>query len=113
MAGLDDPTVIDLVTEGRDGSIALIISHERAWTDSDEELDLLAEKINNYAAYALDEGLVSANPRSANRPKRVQVDCVTDPPARVSALLDTARSAMSGYSVDLVVNVLDQPRMES
>ncbi len=60
MAGLDDPEVIDLITEGRDGEFALIISHDRPWTDSTDELERLREKINNYAAFALEEGLVTS-----------------------------------------------------
>ena len=104
MAGIDDPGVIDLVTRAPDGAFALIISHDRPWTDSDEEVGRLVEKINSYAAYALDEGLVSTYPESADSPKRIQVDCISEPTAKIADVLAKTDSALASYSIGLVVN---------
>jgi len=106
MAGIEDPGVIDLITRAPDGAVALIISHDRPWTDSDDEVDLLVEKINNYAAYALDEGLVSTYPESANRPKRIQVDCLSDPTPKIADVLAKSDAALAEYSIRLTVNRL-------
>ena len=106
MAGIDDPKTIDLITEGADGDIVLVISHDRPWTDSTDEVEQLREKINTYAWYALDEGLVSAYPQSANRPKRIQVDCLTEPTSRVAEVLVAADAALAAYSLSLTVNLL-------
>lgn len=106
MAGLDDPKVIDLITRGPDGEFALIINHDRPWTDSDEEVACLLEKINNYAAFALDEGLVSAYPESASRSKRIQVDCVTEPTPKIADLLAKTDAALADYSMRLTVSRL-------
>lgn len=106
MAGLDDPGVIDLITEGSDGELALIITHDRPWKNSAAEVDQLGEKINNYAAFALDEALVSRYPQASSRPKRIQVDCVDPPPEKIAALLVEAERALREYSVGLTVNLL-------
>lgn len=101
MAGLQDPTVIDLVTETRDGEFVLVLSHDEPWTDADDQLDRLRAKLNTYAAFALDEGLLSAYPSSANRLKRVRVDCVTPPTPQVAELLAAADAALQAYGMRL------------
>ncbi len=61
MGGVREPNVIDLVTyDAATGEYALIMIEERPWTDSPEQLAQLSEKINNYAMFALDEGLLRA-----------------------------------------------------
>ena len=106
MAGLQDPTVTDLVTETQDGEFVLVLSHDEPWTDADDELSRLLAKLNAYAAFALDEGLVSAYPSSADRPKRVRVDCTTPPTPRVAELLAAADAALQAYGMRLEVQQL-------
>lgn len=106
MAGIDDPGVIDLITRAPDGAFAMIISHDRPWTDSDEEVDRLIEKVNNYAAFMLDEGLVGTYPESADHPKRIQVDCVDEPTPKITDVLARTDAALSPYSISLTVNQL-------
>jgi hypothetical protein len=105
-AGLQDPTVIELITETQDGEFVLVLSHDEPWTDADDELSRLRGKLNTYAAFALDEGLVSAYPSSADRPKRVRVDCVTPPTPRVAELLAAADAALRAYEMSLEVHQL-------
>lgn len=104
-AGLDDPGVVDLVGEEATGEISLIIAHGKAWTDEPDELDRLAEKINNYAAFALDGGLVRQFSESAGRPLRILIDCIDAPSPKVSSLLSRAEAQLAPYSLTLVVNV--------
>ena len=66
----------------------------------------LGEKINAYAFFVLDEGFVSAYPDLADRPKRVQLDCVATPTPRVAELLGQAEAALGSYGVGLSVNLL-------
>lgn len=106
MPGLDDPAVIDAVTQTAEGEVVLIISHDRPWSDSDDELAQLGEKINNYAFFVLDEGFVTTYPDAADRPKRVQVDCLATPTPRVAALLGQAEAALRSYGIGLSVNLL-------
>ncbi|SDR87306.1 DUF6572 domain-containing protein [Microlunatus soli] len=104
MRGLDAPGMVDLVGEEQTGEISLIISHDKAWTDEPVELERLATKINNYASFALDGGLLNQFPESAGRPLRILVDCVTAPTPEVSALLHRAEAQLATYSLGLAVN---------
>lgn len=109
MAGLDDPAVIDAITQTPAGEVVLIISHDKPWTDSEDELAKLGDKINGYAFFVLDEGFVTAYPDLADRPRRVQVDCVAAPTPRVGDLLVQAEAALGAYGIPLTVNLLPSP----
>jgi hypothetical protein len=106
VAGLDDVGVIDAITQTPEGEVVLIISHDRPWTDTEDEVSRLGEKINNYAFFVLDEGFASTYPDAAEQPKRVQVDCVTPPTPRVADLLGQAEVAFAAYEIPVSVNLL-------
>ncbi|WP_375431315.1 DUF6572 domain-containing protein [uncultured Friedmanniella sp.] len=95
MSGLDDAGVVDAITQTPEGEVVLIISHDRPWTDSEDELSRLGEKINNYAFFVLDEGFALAYPDAVEQPKRVQVDCVSPPTPQVAELLTQAEAAFA------------------
>lgn len=105
MPGLDDPGVVDLIGEEATGEFSLIIAHGKGWTDEPDELDRLAAKINNYATFALDGGLVSQFPDSAGRRLRILIDCADPPTPKVSALLSQLEARLAPYDLQLVVNV--------
>lgn len=70
MAGRDDVGVIDAITQTAEGEVVSIISHDRPWTDGDEELTRLGEKIDNYAFFMLDEGSATSDPAAAEPSRR-------------------------------------------
>lgn len=106
MAGLDDPNTIDLITQADDGEFALIITHEFPWNGSPTEVEKLADKLNTYAAFALDEGLITRHPEFEGHGLRVQIDAVDPPTGDVSRLIDQARAALAEYDIDLVVTTV-------
>lgn len=106
MAGLDDPSVVDLVTQGRDGEVALIISHGEVWNPDGTDAPKLREKLNNYAFFALDEGLVANYPETAGQPIRFQIDCVDEPSGLILEVVDAARHALEQYDIRLVINLI-------
>ena len=107
MAGVHEPNVIDLVThDPTTGEYALIMVEERPWTDSPEQLAQLGEKINNYAMFALDEGMLRAYPQSAGHPLRVQLDCANTPTSKAQELIDLATERLLCFRIRFVVNLL-------
>ncbi|MGI8648271.1 MAG: hypothetical protein DLM55_04390 [Acidimicrobiales bacterium] len=107
MAGIHDVNVIDLVTHfPESGEYALIMIETRPWTDSPEQLFQLREKINNYAMFAMDEGMIRAYPQAAGKPLCIRLDCPNPPSTQVAGLIEHARQYLADYKIRFVVNVL-------
>jgi hypothetical protein len=107
MAGIEDSNTIDLVTHDPEtDEYALIMVETRRWANSAEQLAQLREKINTYAMFALDEGLIRTHPEAANKPLRVQLDCVEPPTGDVAELIELATEKLGEHRVRFVVNVL-------
>lgn len=108
MAGIHEPNVIDLVThDPSSDEYKLIMIEERAWSDAPEHLGQLSEKINNYAMFVLDEGLLRAYPETAGHSVCIQLDCATTPTAQAQELIDLASERLLDYGIRFTVNLLD------
>jgi hypothetical protein len=108
VAGIQEPNTIDLVThDPKTDEYALIMVETRPWENSAEQLAQLREKINNYAMFALDEGLIRAYPEAANKPLRVQLDCIEPPSGQAAELVKLAGERLGEHRIRFVVNVLD------
>lgn len=108
MAGIDDPNVIDLITyDPANDEYALIMVETRPWANPAEQLAQLHEKINFYAMFVLDEGLVRSYPDAAGKSLRLQLDCIEQPPGEISDLVALARQRLEEYGIGFAVNVLD------
>lgn len=57
-------------------------------------------------ATAFEKGFVTAYPDLADRPRRVQVDCVGPLTPRVGDVLVQAEAALGSYGIPFTVNVL-------
>jgi len=100
--------VIDLVTHNPShNEYKLIMIEVRPWSDAPEQLMQLREKINNYAMFVLDEGLLRAYPETAGHPLCIQLDCATPPTAEAQELIDLASERLRDYGIRFVVNLLD------
>lgn len=107
MAGIHDPNTIDLVThDPQTDEYALIMIETRLWENSAEQIAQLREKINTYAMYALDEGLIRAYPDAASKPLRIQLDCVEPPNGEVADLIALANKRLEEHGIRFIVNVL-------
>jgi hypothetical protein len=107
MAGIEDTSVVDLVThDEQTGEYALIMVASQPWSDTDEQLTRLLQKIYNYLSFALDEGLVTAFPDASGKPLRIQLDCVTRPTESVRQVIEHARPRLDEHNIRFVVNTL-------
>ncbi|SKC06904.1 hypothetical protein SAMN05660473_03923 [Arthrobacter sp. 49Tsu3.1M3] len=107
MAGIHEPNVIDLVTHDPSrNEYKLIMTEGRPWSHAPEQLTQLREKINNYAMFILDEGMLRAYPESAGNPLCIQLDCTTPPTAEAQELIDVASERLLDYGIRFIVNLL-------
>ena len=108
MAGLHDPEVIDLIAEQPDGSALLVIIKEGMWEASIDEPALRA-KLNSYAQFALDGGLVSQYPHMDGRPVTIRVVSSGPPPPAVADTLKIAAERLHPYRIS--VTAMLNPRL--
>jgi hypothetical protein len=104
-AGVQHAEIIDLVAQDQAGEYVLIMVEDRPWTGSAEQLQQLRDKINTYAVFALDEGMISRYPQSAGQPVRIQLDCRDIPTGAVARLIDLATLRLATYQIDFTVSV--------
>lgn len=78
MAGLQDTEVIDLIAEQPDGTALLVIVKEGGW-ESAVDVPALRAKLNTYAQFALDGGLVSRYPHLGGQPVTIRLESSTTP----------------------------------
>lgn len=109
MPGIDDPNAVDVVTQEADGTGVMIISHVQPWVNDREEADRLLAKINAYAAWALDGGLVQQFPQLTGKPLRIQVDCVDTPGKEVAEVLAAGVGSLGQYGIEFKVNRVNRP----
>ncbi|MGW6275927.1 DUF6572 domain-containing protein [Kribbella sp. NPDC055071] len=105
LAGIQEPEVIDLIAEDKDGNGLLVIVQQDTWTEPETQAEQLQAKINTYAQFALDGGLVAAHPHLADRPITIRLDCSQDPPAIIRDVLTIASQRLSKYDVSVTVMV--------
>jgi hypothetical protein len=106
MAGIEDPGTVDLVThDPATDEYALIMIETRPWQNSPEQLAQLREKINNYAMLALDEGLLQSFPEAADKPLRLQLDCVEPPTGEAAEVVALAAERLSEHHIRFLINV--------
>jgi hypothetical protein len=99
--------VIDLVTHDPvHDEYKLIMVEDRPWSGAPEQLAQLREKLNNYAMFVLDEGLLRAYPETAGHPLCIQLDCLSKPTAEVQELIDLASERLLDYRIRFAVNLL-------
>jgi hypothetical protein len=105
MAGIHESEVIDLIAEDSDGNALLVIVQQDPWTDLPTQAEQLKAKINTYAQFALDGGLVGNHPHLADRPITIRLDCSQDPPPVIRDVLTTESQRLSKYDVSVTVMV--------
>jgi hypothetical protein len=105
MTGIHESEVIDLIAEDSDGNALLVIVQQDPWTDLPTQAEQLKAKINTYAQFALDGGLVGNHPHLADRPIMIRLDCSQDPPSMIRDVLTIASQRLSKYDVTITALV--------
>ena len=99
---VDDPSVIDLVSLAPDGAVALVMVEPRPWLDR-EQLYGLQEKVNSYASYALDGGLLSDYPHMTGRAIRLELRCTTLPREQDAEFIAGISQSLSAVGLEVRV----------
>jgi hypothetical protein len=101
-----DPAKIDFITLSPDGSTALLyIVVDSKWSGSDDELDSLMNKIDNYVGFATDGQMTSTYPETAGLAWNVVIDFQSGAPdARTSEVLEVLgpRVESSGGALSVI-----------
>jgi hypothetical protein len=105
MAGIEDPSCVDVVAVDTAGEYMVVMVENRPWGSDPHQLDQLKAKINACASFVLDGGLASAYPEAATGVVRVQLDCATEPTGDVNAILDRATDELAKNSIGFTINV--------
>jgi hypothetical protein len=108
--GILNPGAIDSATTDADGRTTLHVAQTCEWDGSDQLLLLVQEKLFNYLTFVADGELARRYPRAA-RQWRVQMDCWSEPDARMRTLFDEAGAQFRslGGSFDVTVRLPPPP----
>jgi hypothetical protein len=85
---------------------------ERNWNGSEEQLQQLQEKINNYLSFVLDGQLARTYADYRNKKVVFQLNCSFPPDDRTLGFLGQLKNALDEYHIGLVLKILkpvDEP----
>ena len=103
---LEHTNVIDLLAhDPQTDEVALIMVEKRAWDGSDLQLFQFQEKVNTYLAFALDGEMLEAYPHFANKPIRLQLECLENPDSRMMQFIELVKNQISFQGINFVVKV--------
>ncbi len=100
---IEDPDVVDLVTEDADHrEVALVIVETRPWEGSDQQVDQLVAKLNSYLRFAFDGTLLEKFPEVAGKSLRVELACAS--PAPPDEFVETIRRGLEQHNIGFAVD---------
>lgn len=105
MAGIHESETIDLVARATDGRYVLVMVETRPWGADPAQPDQLKAKINTYAQFALDGGLLSHYPQAANQAIIIRLDCSQPPDEEINAITTRAAEQLTKFDIEVAVNV--------
>jgi len=109
---LDQPDVVDLVTESPAGEIALIMSDTGRWDGSPERVLQLQDKLNTYVEFVESGELYERYPEARGRPIRFQLDTLEPLDPTTRRLTDEAARSLAEDGIRFVVEQYDQDLVE-
>ncbi len=108
MSGVENPNTVDLVShDPKTDEYALIMVETRAWDGSEERLQQLSEKIENYVSFALYGQMTKLYPEALGKPIRLQLDCESPPDPKTALFLEEVRRRLEEEGFRFVVSVGD------
>jgi hypothetical protein len=107
MAGVDEPAVIDVVTQKPSGTFELIMVETRPWTDPlPERVREILAKAETYLTFAFEGEMAKLYPDSAGAPLSIRLDCVEEPGEEARAAIAEVAAAIERQGVQFVFDVL-------
>jgi len=105
--GVHNPRVVDLITlDAAAGEVVLVMLEERPWGTDAQQLRQLEAKFNAYLEYVLGGHMDQQYPEYAERPVRIQLDCVENPRREDNAFFTAMSNFAASESIRLVVRVM-------
>lgn len=90
--GVRNTKVIDLIClDSAADEVVLTMIEDRHWGESEEQLEQLEEKFNNYLDYILDGWLYSHYPKYQGKRCRIRVECLELPDDKQNRFFDVMR----------------------
>lgn len=106
MTGVENPAVIDFIGYNpQTDKVTIAMIEERNWNGSEEQLQQLQEKINNYLSFVLDGQLARTYAEYKNKKVVFQLNCSFPPDARTHTFLEQVKNALGQYEIDWIVKV--------
>jgi hypothetical protein len=105
MPGIHEPETIDLIARAADGRYLLVMIETRPWGSDPGQADQLKAKINTYAQFALDGGLLRHHPEAANQPIAIRLDCPAAPDEATSAIMSRAAEQLARFNIEILINI--------
>lgn len=100
---VEDSEVIDLIGHDRNGTVVLIMVEGREWDGSKERLLELQDKLNAYAAFALDGELIERHPEFVGKAVRIELRCATLPDQTTAEFIRNAAKLLEDVGLTLKV----------
>ncbi len=104
MTGVADTDTVDLIAQDVDGTYLVIMIEDRPWGATAEQEAQLREKINTYAGYVLDGGLVQTYPETAGQPVGIRLDCRDEPTGHVAHIIHHAAAELAMHGIGFQVS---------
>src|SRR3954447_4016625 len=106
--GVANPAVIDMFgyDKARD-EVLLVMTEDRPWDGSDDQLHDVQEKFNAYASFVLDGEMVAEHPELAGKKARIELRCAQMPDERAVELLGLIHDQLELQEIDMEVVVAD------
>lgn len=104
---MHNPRVVDLITlDDATGEVVLVMREQRPWGSEREQLRQLEAKFNAYLEYVLGGHMAKQYPDYADRPVRLQLDCVENPRREDAAFFTAMSNFAAGEDLRMVVRVV-------
>jgi hypothetical protein len=105
--GVKNPKSLDLIELSEDKTtVNLTMIEDRPWASSEEQINELEEKVNNYVDYIIDGWFAKQFPQYQGKKLQVILQCVEAPDKRETVLLEAARRYLSEKEIGFVVKVV-------
>ena len=111
MPGVQDPTVIDVVTRKPEGGFELVMVETRPWRDVAQVKDVRA-KVDNYVAFLTSGQMERTYPESAGAVVSIRLDCVEEPTAEIREALQAIAVDLDRHGLQFVVALLPPDTIE-
>jgi len=103
--GVHNPKVIDLISYDREQNlVTLTMIEHRPWGASEEQLDQLQAKFNNYVDYCLDGWLVKQFPQYEGSRIAIQIEGASLPTAEQERYFTAMREFCSENDIEFVLS---------